>query len=208
VTGDVSKILALQGPFDTNTAVNYPSEYAGAACSVSQPMDCINISYVRYKDCKILEVGQDDPGILRMIGILRNPAYPTLEYSYPTKYAVVNNSIIFNSLLPELQNASSATINPALGLLTVTGFAYLPQFEESDASQGSGSNTFVNPLVFLPAKYQLLPAYYVLANIPLDSNDKLALTRMQLYQQKWQTGLSELQFSAATRGGKEFSYDG
>lgn len=77
------------------------------------------------------------------------------------------------------------------GLLTVRGQAYLPEFSDEEDAE--------NPLAFLPLGYQLMPAYYVLANLPFDPQSPVEVARQARYEAMWERDLARLVGAVTTR---------
>jgi len=89
-------------------------------------------------------------------------------------------------------------IPPATGMLAVRGWGPLPDF--SDAAEAE------NPLAWLPADYQLLPAEYVLKELPVDPNNGVAVQRRAEAERRWAEGLAGIVAAMAAREDEPFRF--
>jgi len=106
----------------------------------------------------------------------------------PDKYCLTGRDLILNTI----PNA------PTTGKVVIRGQAMLPDF--SDDSDDP------NPLTWLTTDLQLIPAYYILANLPADPENKRQLVRVQQYEAMWQQGLARIQASNNRRRYGKFRY--
>lgn len=67
----------------------------------------------------------------------------------PSRFVVDGTSLVFDS----------APQGVTTGKLVVRGFGFLPDFPEEDGAP--------NPLARLPKRFQIIPAYYIVANLPV-----------------------------------------
>ncbi len=84
------------------------------------------------------------------------------------------------------------------GLLTVYGRGLLPDFSDSVGAQ--------NPLEYIPQPNQLAPAYYILANIPIDVKDENQVYRVKKYEAMWAAEHAALVNAFNTRKYEAFMY--
>ena len=84
------------------------------------------------------------------------------------------------------------------GKLVVRGRGPLPDFSEEAEAE--------NPLAWLPTDHQLLPAYYVLKELPVDPSKPMAIQRRQDAETRWAEGLAELVAAVATREDQAFRF--
>jgi hypothetical protein len=149
------------------------------------PTDCIAITAVEYD-------GNDNPLTKYTTEDLdRNKPGWRDDTGEPTGYALTPTSIIL----------TSAPTSPGAKLV-VRGIAKLADF--SDAPDA------VNPLSFIPAEFQLLPAYYVLGMLPITTADRiksgkaaeelqLMIDRRNTHAAMWDDGIKKLREIAEKR---------
>ena len=93
---------------------------------------------------------------------------------------------------------SSIPVASPSGKLIVRGAGALPDFSDDPLEE--------NPLQWFQSDYQLLPAYYVLAELPADPQNPKQALRSQKYAAYWQAGLAELTAAVAARATERFEY--
>ncbi len=86
----------------------------------------------------------------------------------------------------------------AVGKLVVRGRGPLPDFSEEAEAE--------NPLAWLPTDHQLLPAYYVLKELPVDPGKPAATQRRAEAETRWAEGLAALVAAVATREDQAFRF--
>ncbi len=83
-----------------------------------------------------------------------------------------------------------------VGKLVVRGRGPLPDFSEAVEAE--------NPLAWLPSDCQLLPAEYVLKELPVDPTNPVAVQRRAEAARRWTEGLAGLVAAVATREDESF----
>ena len=84
------------------------------------------------------------------------------------------------------------------GKLVIRGRGPLPNFSDAPGAE--------NPLEWLPSDYQLLPAEYVLKELPVDPANPVSLARRADADRRWQEGLTGLVAAVATREDEAFRF--
>jgi hypothetical protein len=84
------------------------------------------------------------------------------------------------------------------GKLTLRGTGTLPEFSDDPDDD--------NPLAYLPARFQIAPAYYVLAELPADLDNKSDAMRKQEYTEKWERERALLVAGLRKRNSERFEY--
>jgi hypothetical protein len=100
-------------------------------------------------------------------------------------------------------DGTNVILNGIIGVATTSilyiyGKAKLPHFPNVVGD--------VNPLTYLESKFHLAPAYFVLANLPVDPDDKYQVARSMRYEDRWEKALSSISGSGKVRSSKPFSY--
>ena len=93
---------------------------------------------------------------------------------------------------------NSTPLEAATGKLIVRGWGALPDFSDDPLDE--------NPLQWFQSDYQLLPAYYVLAELPADPQNALQSLRAQKYAAYWKSGVAELTAAVAARAAERYGY--
>ena len=86
----------------------------------------------------------------------------------------------------------------AAGKLVVRGRGPLPDFSEDSEAE--------NPLASLPSDHQLLPAQYVLKELPIDPTNPVSAQRRADAEREWAEGLAALVAAVATREDEPFRF--
>jgi len=106
----------------------------------------------------------------------------------PDKWIIEGNNIVLNT----------APDSPTTGKLVARGRGLLPTFT-TDA-------TDTNPLTVIPWVDELLPAYYVLSELPFDPEVPREVVRQSKYAAKWEAGLQKQIDTYGERVRQPFKY--
>src|SRR3972149_4647403 len=125
----------------------------------------------------------------------------------PNKYALTGTQVILNT----------APTGTTTGKLVIRGIGQLPEFPDPPEKSGA-----TNPLTNLPWQHQLLPAFYVIANLPVvpftpmnasqeavifaSQETKRRYETREIYGKKFQDGLDALIGTTRRRKFSEFKY--
>jgi len=131
------------------------------------PSECILVTSVEW-DGEALSFRQGDQ-LDR-----ENPGWRTQVGSRPSCYTKTGTQVLLDC----------AAVGNIEGKLVVRGISVFPVFSD-DASDP-------NPLELLPARFQLLPAYYILANLPVKSANQSEVERRNRYESMWKSELLAL----------------
>lgn len=145
------------------------------------PMDCMNLDEIYYNGDRLEKVSQSY--IIDNFG----PDYRT-DVTTPTCYTVLRSMIEFNCTLSDC---------PALTVL-MQGVMSVGRFSEDGTAE--------NPLLYVPQRFQILPAYYVLAFGTINANDPSMVDIKNTYRQLWETEYREMMAGIDLRSGGEFLY--
>lgn len=144
------------------------------------PPDCIQIHRITYKGDMLTRVSLET-----MIQMFGQDFQDNTED--PTHWAINGSKTVYN-----------ATFSCAVGEHVTDGLMNLGVFSENPTAD--------NPLDYVPIGFQLLPAYYALANMPGNINDDNLKSIKQEYQRMWQERYQEFMLSISRRKGEEFHY--
>ncbi len=88
---------------------------------------------------------------------------------------------------------------PTGALLSIYGTAYLTEF--------TGDQDLSESLVYLPDGYQLMPAFYILKELPFDPEHASEVLRQAKYAQLWKEKFDGVASVTARRRNRGFRYD-
>jgi hypothetical protein len=182
----LDKISELTGGYFTSwsNAGGGDLTLTGAVCPL--PIDCLEVTSVEWN-------GDDN--------VLERTEYSTLDSDAegsergwrslsgtPDKFIVDGRNLVLNSI-------PSGTVT---GMLVVRGQGMYPPF--SDAAEA------VNPLSLIPATIELLPAHYILSELPIDPNNPASVVRQQRYERKVNEGMAKAKNALNRRQYERFVY--
>lgn len=149
--------------------------------TVNLPIDCQQITGVWWENDKLdrrqaIELDDEDED------------WRDLTATAPLYYVENGRSITL-----DIQPTGTVT-----GKLVIRGLGMLPSFPEADGDP--------NPLSYLPIRFQIIPAYYILANLPTDETNQTQVTRRNAYQAMWERDLDGLVSQIGRRKYAEFVY--
>lgn len=145
------------------------------------PMDCMSIDRVYY-----------DEGLLEKVSQREMKEHYGEDYylvtDNPNVYAILRSEIDFNCTF------SSCPANT----IRIEGVMSVGRFSENPAGE--------NPLLYVPQRFQILPAYYTLAFGTINANDPSMVDIKNTYRQLWETEYREMMAGIDLRSGGEFLY--
>ena len=144
------------------------------------PTDCIKIERVEFD-------GEDSPLEWREAAQFdaERPGW-RVDTGDPVQYTSTGTEILLSSI------PSGAT-----GKVVARGVAYLPDFSDTAGA--------TNPLAYLPSEYQLLPAYYILSMLPVQTVNRskdemqLSMERRNTHAAMWDDGIKRLRLLGEQR---------
>lgn len=143
-------------------------------------------------DCMMIDRIYFDGGLLEKLS--QHQIAESYGYDYatvtgtPEAYALLRSEIDFNCLFTSC----------AVDTIQIEGVMNVGRFSEDP--------TVENPLLYIPQRYQMLPAYYALAFGTINANDPSMVDIKNTYRQLWETEYREMMAAIDLRSGGEFIY--
>lgn len=168
--------LALDSIFIRDSSWSNSDDMTGLG-SMTLPADCRNVTLVTFQGNELNRCS---------LYTMDNqfPGWRTC-LGTPTAYFLDGTDILLNA----------KPVAGGIGSLQIFGGATLGHFSDDPLD--------VNPLDYLPLGEQMAPAYYILAELPFQSDAGLA--RSQRFAAKWQEALSNIHFAAAVKRSEPFN---
>lgn len=149
--------------------------------SVELPIDCLTVDKVEWDG---VEIYCKSAAALDII----SPTWRSATGTAPAYYTKQGSTLMLDV----------APSGVTTGKLTIRGTKALPDFSDDPLAP--------NPLDHIPEGHQYAPAYYILANLPVNQQDPAQVARQQQYMAMWKGELQGLIDHVAVRRGQGFSY--